>query len=43
VLAAANKAFDEDGKLEDHANPKMLQAMLKSLIFTARQLNPVKS
>lgn len=43
VLSAANKAFDEDGKLEDHANPKMLTAMLKSLIFTARQLNPDKT
>lgn len=43
VLPAANKAFDDDGSLVEKASPNLLQAMVKSLIFTARQMNPVKN
>ncbi len=38
LLPAANQAFHDDGRLSDDANPKALAAMLKSLLYAARQL-----
>lgn len=43
LLPAANKAFNNDGSLADDANPKALQAMLKSLLHAARQMSMTRN
>jgi NAD(P)H-dependent FMN reductase len=43
LLPGARQAFNEDGSLTDDANPKMLQAMVKSLLYAARKMKPIKN
>jgi len=43
LLPGANRAFNEDGSLAEDANPKALQAMVKALLYAARQMKPIKN
>ena len=43
LLPGARQAFNADGTLAEAANPKMLQTMVKALLYAARQMKPIKS